>query len=71
MLRNFVSTLLYYNNKISSSGLLRLPILLLVITLCYCSHFPYFANVFQIWTTLAAYKELTVRFVPIEKGRIF
>ena len=36
-----------------------------------CSHFPYFANVFQIWTTLAGYKELAVRFVPIEKGSIF
>ena len=36
-----------------------------------CSHYPYFANVFQIWATLAGYKELAMRFVPIEKGRIF
>ena len=25
----------------------------------------------QIWTTVAGYKELAVRFVPIEKGIIF
>ena len=70
ILRHFVSTLLYYN-KISSSGLLRLLSLFLAITLYYSSHFPYFADVSQIWTTLAVYKELAVRFVPIEKGRIF
>ena len=29
MLRHFVSALLYYSNKISSSGLFRLPTLLL------------------------------------------
>ena len=58
-------------NKISSSGLFWLPTLLLAITLYNCSHFPYFANVLQIWTTVAGYKELAVRFVPIEKGRIF
>ena len=71
MFRHFVSTLLYYNNKISSSGLLRLPTLLLAITLYYCSHFPYSEYIFQIWTTLAGYKELAVRSAPIEKGRIF
>ena len=37
----------------------------------YERHFRDIANVFQIWSKLAGYEELAVRFEPIRKGEVF
>ena len=63
--------LLYQNNVTSSPELLGgCPFFSHSFMMYYWLNFPYIANVFQIWSTVAGYEELAVGFEPIRNGDV-